>query len=208
MGGFAQGVHLADFRAPAKQGIQQGQGNHQGKYTGTELAGETIILEGNSFSINLTSDGSRTYYGFSFDSIVAFGEGLEIIKPKGHSYGDWIIDTDPTCTEEGSKYKECSVCGDVVSEAIAENGHSYSTEWTIDIEPTCTEEGSKSHHCTVCDDKTDITVIEANGHSYGDWIIDTDPTCTEEGSKYKECSVCGDVVSEAIAENAHSYSTE
>ena len=175
--------------------IYDAKGNLQGKYTGTELAGETIIFEGNSFSINLTSDGSRTYYGFSFDSIVAFGEGLEIIKPKGHSYGDWIIDTDPTCTEEGTKYKEWSVSGEVVSEAIAENGHSYSTEWTIDIEPTCTEEGSKSHHCTVCGDKTDITAIELIDHNYeATDVMAAHPhtityTCSECGAEKTEDSV-------------------
>ncbi|MBR2461120.1 MAG: hypothetical protein IKB34_07830 [Clostridia bacterium] len=27
-----------------------------------------------------------------------------------HTPGDWIIDEEPTCTQEGSRHKECTVC--------------------------------------------------------------------------------------------------
>jgi hypothetical protein len=48
-----------------------------GTYTGDMLAGRTLIVDGNSFRIRLTSDGSETAYGFdivsveSFDSVIS-----------------------------------------------------------------------------------------------------------------------------------------
>ena len=87
-----------------------------------------------------------------------------------HIYED-KIDSEVTCTNNGSKHKECNVCDySLDDEVIPALGHNYSSEWTIDIEPTCTEEGSKSHHCSRCDNKSDITVIPATVHNYVDGI--------------------------------------
>ena len=33
-------------------------------------------------------------------------------EPAGHKSGDWIIDKEPTIDSEGSKHKECTVCGE------------------------------------------------------------------------------------------------
>ena len=33
-----------------------------------------------------------------------------IIPAKGHSFGDWVTETDPTCTSAGSRYRICSEC--------------------------------------------------------------------------------------------------
>ena len=35
-------------------------------------------------------------------------------EPAGHKAGDWIIDKAPTTTSEGSRHKECTVCGKVL----------------------------------------------------------------------------------------------
>ncbi len=103
----------------------------------------------------------------------------------GHSY-EYKIDNVPTCTLEGSKHQECTVCGHcLTSEVISSTGHSYSNEWTIDVEPTCSVSGSKSHHCTVCGTKTDVTVVSAIGHIYVNGF----------------CSICG----LSDVESAHPY---
>ena len=41
-----------------------------------------------------------------------------------HTYGEWVIDKEATCTEKGSRYKEC-LCGDKETEEIEATGHSY-----------------------------------------------------------------------------------
>jgi len=51
--------------------IFDGEGNQIGKYTGDELAGQTIQVPGNTFSVRLTSDRVETGYGFLIDAIVA-----------------------------------------------------------------------------------------------------------------------------------------
>ena len=93
--------------------IYDANGDLYGQYTGSALAGVTITLEGNSFSIKLTSDGSVTEYGFSFDSIVALGEEAEIAKPKGHSYE--ISDISGDHHNHTITYT-CSRCGDEKTE--------------------------------------------------------------------------------------------
>ena len=108
----------------------------------------------------------------------------------GHSYNDWILESAPTCTEYGSKYKTCSICANVLTEKIMPKGHDYSTEWTIDVPPTCSEGGSKSRHCTICDDRIECLEAKATGHSYGEWVLVTKPTCTEFGIAERTCNIC------------------
>ena len=102
---------------------------------------------------------------------------------------EYKIDTEATCTQDGSKHQECVVCGySLENEVIPSHGHTYSTEWIVDVAPTCTEAGSKSHHCTVCGEKKDITVIAATGHNYEITnVVSAHPHTT----LYK-CSYCDD----------------
>ncbi|MDE5566538.1 MAG: leucine-rich repeat domain-containing protein, partial [Anaeroplasmataceae bacterium] len=116
-----------------------------------------------------------------------------VIKAYGHRFGEWETVIEATETSEGSKQRECSVCGVVEIGTIPVLGHvhEYSTEWTIDIDPTCISVGMKSHHCLGCDDKIDDTEIEMIEHSYSlDFQIDIEATCTEDGSKSYHCLVC------------------
>jgi len=45
-------------------------------FTGTELAGKTITVSGNTFTIELTSDGSVTKHGFTITNIIAGKTGF------------------------------------------------------------------------------------------------------------------------------------
>lgn len=55
--------------------IYDKSGNQIGRYTGTELAGRTITVNGDSFTISLQSDGSGTAYGFKVDSVTTNDAG-------------------------------------------------------------------------------------------------------------------------------------
>ena len=141
--------------------IYDSNGNLHGKYSGTELAGTTITLEGNSFSINLISDIGLEYYGFSFDSIVAVIED-DVIKPLGHKYSDeWTIDIEPTCTEEGSKSHHCTVCGDKTDiTSIEVIDHNYEATDVMAAHPhtityTCSDCGTEK-----AEDSIDSSCIE------------------------------------------------
>lgn len=112
---------------------------------------------------------------------------------KGHSFGDWIVDTDSTCTSEGSQHRICAECGYTETKGIDKKEHSFSGEYTIDKEATCTTDGSKSYHCTSdgCSATTGSVVIPAKGHQYTEWEITRPATCTEEGSAERTCPECG-----------------
>ncbi len=80
-----------------------------------------------------------------------------------HSYGDWKVVAEPTCTEDGLKKQECS-CGDYKTEAI-EAGH---TEVILQsIEPTCTTSGlTEGKKCSVCQTViVEQTKIPMTGHN-------------------------------------------
>ena len=124
-----------------------------------------------------------------------------------HTAGEWIIDTPATATTDGSKHKECTVCGYTMTiETIPATGggehtHSYGSEWKNDAD-------NHWHECS-CGDKTDVAA-----HTASDWIIDTPATATTSGSKHKECTVCGyTMATETIpatggGEHTHSYGSE
>ena len=118
------------------------------------------------------------------------------IPAKGHSYGDWIVDEDPTCTEKGGRHRVCAVCGDTEREEIAPFGHALIHH---DAKaPTCTESGYDAYDtCTRCGYST-YHEIPAKGHSYGDWIVDKEPTTDEEGEMSRKCSSCGDVEKQSM----------
>ncbi|MDE7087817.1 MAG: hypothetical protein K2O67_06465, partial [Clostridia bacterium] len=82
------------------------------------------------------------------------------IAATGHTKSDWIVDDEPTCTEEGTKHKECTVC------------HTSLETGTIDMIPhtpgdaaTCTT----AQTCTKCS----AVIKTAKGHDYAAaWTTD------------------------------------
>lgn len=70
-----------------------------------------------------------------------------------HSFGDWKTIKDPTCTETGSRERECTVCHETETEGIDALGHTWNTKYTVDKAATYAAAGSKSIHCAVCDAK-------------------------------------------------------
>ncbi|MBE5767874.1 MAG: hypothetical protein E7335_12115 [Clostridiales bacterium] len=77
-------------------------GTQIGKYAGTELAGQSIEIIGNAFTIRLTSDGSNEYHGFTITNIEKYTPGplgfvsLTVDKSKAKT-GDlitWTMETE------------------------------------------------------------------------------------------------------------------
>ena len=100
-----------------------------------------------------------------------------------HTAGEWIIDTPATATTDGSKHKECTVCGyTMATETIPATGggehtHSYGSDWKNDAT-------NHWHECS-CRDKADKAA-----HDFK-WVVDKEATATQKGSKHEECRVCG-----------------
>lgn len=115
-------------------------------------------------------------------TVVGCGVIIEDSKA-AHTAGEWIIDTPATATTDGSKHKECTVCGYTMTiETIPATGggehtHSYGSDWKNDAT-------NHWHECS-CGDKADKAA-----HDFK-WVVDKEATATKKGSKHEECKVCG-----------------
>ena len=115
-------------------------------------------------------------------------------EAKGHKWNEGKVTTEPTCTEEGVKTFECTVCGKTKTEKVEALGHDWDNDFTVDKEATCEETGVKSIHCKRCDERKELTTIPAKGHVKGEVKIEnaTESIC-EKGGSYDEvvyCTVC------------------
>ena len=120
-------------------------------------------------------------------------------EAKGHKWNEGKVTTEPTCTEEGVKTFECTVCGKTKTEKVEALGHDWNNDFTVDKEATCEETGVKSIHCKRCDERKEITTIPAKGHVAGEKKIEnaTEAVC-EAGGSYDEvvyCTVCNKEIS-------------
>ena len=158
------------------------------------------------------------------------------IAKLGHSYGEWIIVSELTCTTDGEKKRVCQTCGYEDKQIEKAVGHKISEEWTIDKEATPGSDGQKSRHCKNCDYITDIIVIRMHAHSfaddftchdrectvencgyiepattdhtYGSWIEELAATCIDKGTKKRSCENCGFTEEEDINALGHDFSEE
>ena len=133
--------------------------------------------------------GCYTYLDTNAVITLSFGDEA----PHEHSFGEWVVTTEPTCTEVGIETRTCE-CGETETREVAALGH---TEEVIPgKDATCTEPGlTEGKKCSVCGE---ILVaqeeIPALGHTE-EVIPGKDATCTEPGlTEGKKCSVCGEIL--------------
>lgn len=129
--------------------------------------------------------------------IVLNVQGTTVNIPPLHSYDDWIVDREPTCTEYGQKNRVCAVCGERDEQTLEMIPHQYSTKWTSD-------QTYHWHACEVCSTIEEGTQTVHQGDS--EWVSDSIHhwhACPICGQKYGEnhhvggtgadvtCSECG-----------------
>lgn len=123
-----------------------------------------------------------------------------------HTYGNYIIDTEATCTATGTKHRVCSKCDTVESDIIAKKAHTLG-DWIVDTAATCETVGSHHRVCTVCKEEMPSENIEPLGHDFEETIVES--TCTVKGSETLTCKRegCTKVTEEEILSLGHSYET-
>lgn len=120
----------------------------------------------------------------------------EVIPATGHQFGEWIVTSNSTCSDEGSKIRFCRNCSAQETDVIAELGHEW-VEYEA-VPATCMTEGMNSgKECSRCGTKIGMTVIPVSEHNFGESIhVDSAVPCLVPGYTYKECQNdgCGFVV--------------
>ena len=111
-------------------------------------------------------------------------ENVEI-EAKGHLWGEWVIDSEPTCHLSGYKWRECKNCSGYDDEIIEPLAHNY--KWTTVSTVMCYI--YKEYKCQNCGESIDFKT-EVN-HNWVE-VPGKEATDTEDGySDSIVCSKCG-----------------
>lgn len=111
-----------------------------------------------------------------------------------HSFGEWTVVVEPTCTEMGLEECRCA-CGETMTNAIQPFGHMINDdEWKVVREPTCEVSGLKTVLCERCYMEVEME-IDPLGHDYVALSKDVDPNFVAPqvgvtGQRTYECQRC------------------
>ena len=112
--------------------------------------------------------------------------------PCEHTSSNGWVTVEPTCTEDGYRYKVCSDCGEQFgNQVLAALGHKLDNT-VIEIEPaTCTSKGSGYKACSVCKEELEFVELPVIEHTYGDTVIENvkEHTLTQ-GASYENVVYC------------------
>ena len=162
--------------------IQDGTGNLVLKATGTELAGQSIIVPGDTLRIRMQSDDSGNAWGFKVTNV-------QSTKPDcAHVSDSGTVTTEPGCETAGEKTFACTKCGETIRlEEIPALGHQETVTKAAKA-ATCGETGlTEERTCARCKKVTQPqTKVPALGH---DWA-ETDYRWESEYSGCTAQAVC------------------
>ena len=130
----------------------------------------------------------------------------------GHSYGEWYVEKEASCTTSGIERRVCETCSGHEDKDIPAKQHiddnddllcdvcnskyckTHKEEQLAGKNATCTQSGLTSgKKCSQCG-----TILKrqkeipANGHNFGAWTQVQLPTTTTPGLEERTCDVCGE----------------
>ena len=159
--------------------------------TNAEYSARSVQYQATRNQFGCYTSGSQTpitLYAASEGTTWYTTEPKDKVVCENHVFGAWNTQTKPTCTENGLRYRICTVCSFRETEPIAALGHDYAGKVT---KPTCTENGYTTYTCTRCGDSYTDNIVPATGHNYTlkawHWAND----CTSATATFA-CE-CGDV---------------
>lgn len=105
-----------------------------------------------------------------------------------HTYGEWYIETDATCTEPGVRRRDCTVCAHSETEVISAKGHSFGA-WYESIKATTTSYGQERRDCAHCGAyetrETPMLTVQTVTKVYATITADSLTVRSGAGSSYK-----------------------
>lgn len=80
------------------------------------------------------------------------------VTKAAHSFGEWTVSKEATCTEAGEEYKKCTRCGEIKDKKTLEAlGHDWIKDentdadgWKTTVKPTTTSKGKQERTCKRC----------------------------------------------------------
>ena len=145
-----------------------------------------------------------TYYIKVFPGEVDLSTYSFSIVEKHDCTGLFTTVKNPTCTETGTKEKNCTICGKLLdTQSIPANGHTCNN-WVIDKEATCSSEGKRHCICSECGETVSES-IPMIAHTVGEWNVTKAPTCHSNGTQTRSCSKCDHTETETLSALTHEF---
>lgn len=118
-----------------------------------------------------------------------------------HSFGDWKVSVEPSCTANGLEVRTCSECNEKEERSIPSIDHDL-TDHVEEKEATCLENGVREHYCCakcgkfISPDGEEISLDDLHypktGHSLSNFIHGESATCEHQGTlSHYQCVNCG-----------------
>jgi len=118
-----------------------------------------------------------------------------------HSYKVTVID--PTCTDRGYNFHECT-CGESYKDTYVDAlGHKFEN-YVSNNDATCTTNGTETAVCSRdgCN-QTDIQLdVGSGGHKFENYVSNNDATCTKNGTETSTCTRCTKTNTREIRDSA------
>ena len=118
-----------------------------------------------------------------------------------HTFSEWEVSVEATCTAEGEEVRECSGCEEKQTRPIVKKEHTYG-DWVETTAATCEVDGVETRTCECGEAET--RVITATGHSFGEWQVTLEAKCEVDGEETRVCD-CGQTQTRPLTALEHSY---
>ena len=150
-----------------------------------------ILIHDHTFATDWTSDATHHWHEATCEHTTEVSDKAE------HSFGEYISNNDATTEADGTKTRECSVCG--YKDTVTDDGskihvHIFAEEWSSD--------GVYHWKWSTCEHEVVSGKAE---HSFGNWTVTKAATEEAEGTRESTCTVCEYKATEAIAKLAHTH---
>lgn len=143
-----------------------------------------VVLSVNSFDRHTVSDDAKAEYG----------------SCQEHTYdSEYIVIKEATCSDVGTKWRSCSVCGykDIVETPKNTDNHTQvKDEWIYFPVPTCVQGGTRYKACYACNDKVQVEDVPADPDAHsasGEKSIIVEASCEKYGVEADNCKYCGEL---------------
>lgn len=109
-----------------------------------------------------------------------------------HTYGEWVITTEPTETTGGVATRYCTG-DDKTPDTFDLPKLTDTSVWTVDAENSVDAGHGTEGKIVYTSDYGDVEIIvPAEAHAYGAWKLTKEPTLTEKGKAQRECAADGE----------------